>query len=482
MTFQEHSPMQIVTSLTRGALAGAMAMMLLVGCVTVPPVDPSALPPTPTAFKEGDHRWTAAAPAEAQPRGSWWKAFADPELDRLVEQASSNNTSVQLAAARLEQARALVRSAQADRSVQVNAGASGARSQDPRNLTTKPSTLIRVGADLSYEVDLFGRLRQAADAAALDAAASEALLQSTRLLVQATAAQTYFALRSLDVERALVRETVAAHRASLQLTESRHRAGDAAELDVVRVASEAAATEADALALDRQRAELEHALAVLVGAVASEFKLEPAEWRTALPMIPAGVPSTVLARRPDVSAAQRSMMAAQARLGVAQAVWLPDMFLTGAAGYASQDLGDLFTWSARTWGIGALVSLPVFDGGRRKAREQSASAELDAAVAIYRDQILVAFKDVEDQLASLRILADQSEVQARAVAAAGRATVLSDARYRNGYVSQLELLDARRTELRNRRDALRVRSAQYQTTVALVRALGGGWGEASVQQ
>jgi multidrug efflux system outer membrane protein len=158
------------------------------------------------------------------------------------------------------------------------------------------------------------------------------------------------------------------------------------------------------------------------------------------------------------------------------------MFLTGAAGYASQDLGDLFKWSARTWGIGAIAALPVFDGGRRKAREQSAGAELDAALAVYRDQILVAFKDVEDQLASLRILAEQSEVQARAVAAAGRATVLSDARYRNGYVSQLELLDARRTELRNRRDALRVRSAQYQTTVALVRALGGGWGEASVQQ
>jgi multidrug efflux system outer membrane protein len=473
----------MLTSLAQARIALMVPLVVAIAaCASPAPIDPSSLPTTPAAFKENDPRWTTVTPAEAQPRGMWWKAFSDPELDRLVEQAGRNNTNIQVAAARLALSRSLVRSARADRSPQVDASTSVVREKDPRNGTTTPGTLIRVGADLSYEVDLFGRLKQASNAAALDASASEALLQSTRLLVQANVAQTYFQLRALDVERYLVRETVTAHRETLRLTESRHRAGDAAELDVVRVTSEAAATESEALALDRQRALLEHALAVLVGAVVADFQLEPAEWTTSLPVIPAGVPSTVLARRPDVSAAQRSMTAAQARVGVAQAAWLPDLFLTGAAGYASPELGDLFKWSARTWGIGALASLPIFDGGRRAARVEGANAELDGALATYREQILVAFRDVEDQLASLRLLGDQAQVQARAVAAAGRATLLSDARYRNGYVSQIELLDARRSELRNRREALQVRSAQYQATVALVRALGGGWGEQSTQQ
>ncbi|MEJ7686322.1 MAG: TolC family protein, partial [Variovorax sp.] len=191
--------------------------------------------------------------------------------------------------------------------------------------------------------------------------------------------------------------------------------------------------------------------------------------------IPAGVPGMLLTRRPDVSAAQKSVLAAQARVGVAQAAWFPSIALTGGGGYASPDIGDLFKWSARSWGIGALLSLPLFDGGRREAGVQGASAQLDGALAAYREQVLGAFRDVEDQLSSLRILQDQSQVQARAVASASRATVLSDSRYRNGLVSQLDLLDAKRSELRNRRQALQVRSAQYQATVGLVRALGGGW-------
>jgi multidrug efflux system outer membrane protein len=243
------------------------------------------------------------------------------------------------------------------------------------------------------------------------------------------------------------------------------------------VETEMASTESEALTLDRRRAELEHALAVLTGEPASSFEMKPEKWATALPAIPAGVPATVLTRRPDVSAAQRSVLAAQARVGVAQAAWFPNIALTGGAGYASSDLGDLFKWSARSWGIGALLSLPLLDGGRREAGVQGASAQLDGALASYRDQVLTAFKDVEDQLSALRILDSQSGVQAKAVASASRATQLSDARYRNGYISQLDLLDARRSELRNRRQALQVRSAQYQSTVGLIRALGGGWSE-----
>jgi outer membrane protein, multidrug efflux system len=262
----------------------------------------------------------------------------------------------------------------------------------------------------------------------------------------------------------------------LRLTQRRHQAGEIAELDVVRAESELAATESQALALDRQRAQLEHALAVLVGDAASSFTLGLEEWRTALPQIPAGVPASVLARRPDVSAAQSSILAAQARVGVARAAWFPNVSLTAAGGFASPELGDLFKWSARAWGVGALLSLPLFDGGRREAGVQGAQAQLDEALAGHRDQVLVAFKEVEDQLSSLRLLHEQAQAQARAVTSATRATVLSESRYRLGMDSQLELLDARRSELSNRRQALQVRSGQYQATVALIRALGGGWG------
>ncbi|WP_397411383.1 efflux transporter outer membrane subunit [Polaromonas sp.] len=449
-----------------------MAALVLAGCATSPPsIDPSSLPVTPTLFRESQA--VAAAPS-APYQAQWWKVFADPVLDQLVAQASRSNNSLSVAAARLAQARAIARSADADRSPQLGLGAGAVRQTDAA-AANRPKTVLSVGASLSYELDLFGKLAGASDAAALDARSREALLRSTQLLVQADVAQTYLNLRALDTERALVRDTLQAYRNTLRLTEVRFREGDVAELDVARVRTEVASTESEALALDRRRAEFEHALAVLVGEAASSFQLAPAEWTTALPMIPAGVPSTVLVRRPDVSAAQSTMQAAQARVGVARAAWFPVFSLTANGGYAAPEIGDLFRMSTRAWGVGALLSLPIFDGGRREAGVQNANAELDIALANYREQILVAFRDVEDQLSALRLLAEQSEAQSRSVASASRATVLSDSRYRNGLVSQLEVLDAQRSELRNRRQALQVRAGQYLATVGLIRALGGGW-------
>jgi len=452
----------------------ALVALLLAGCATsLPEIQPEKLPPTPTEFKEN---WTIAAPAAAQPRGEWWKAFNDPVLDGLIERANAGNSSVQVAAARLTQARAIARITDADRALQVSAGASARRAAGIiGGEAGPPRNLFAAGVDLSYEVDLFGRLSHASQAAVLDAQSREALLQSTRLLIQAQVAQTYLALRALDDESTLVRGTVAAYRETLALTERRWRAGDVAELDVARSATEVAATESEALALDRRRAELEHALAVLLGEAPSGFHVKADEWRSALPSIPAGVPSTMLTRRPDVSAAQSSLAAAQARVGVAKAAYFPRIALTASGGYASTELSDLFEWSSRAWLIGAIASLPILDGGRRKAGIEASRADLEGAVATYREQVLVAFRDVEDQLSALRLLTEQSEAQARAVASARRTTSLSDARYRAGYVSQLELLDAQRSELRNRREALQVRSARYQSTVALVRALGGSW-------
>lgn len=452
-----------------------LLLLFLAGCATsVPQIDEAKQPPVPAEFRQD---FTIAAPAAAQPRGEWWKAFSDPALDELVARAERANAGIRIAAARLARARALARVTQADRAPQVSVGAGAQRFHGiVEGSPAGPArNVFSAGADLSYEVDLFGRLSHAADAAALDARSREALLQSTRLLVQAEVAQTYLLLRALDEEKAIVDTTLRAYRETLALTERRWRAGDVAELDVARATTEVAATESEALALERRRAELVHALAVLLGEAPSAFIVEATSWETALPIIPAGVPATVLTRRPDVAAAQASFMAAQARIGVAKAAWFPDIALTASGGYASSELSELFKWSSRAWGIGLLASLPVFDGGRRKAGVEAARAGLDEALAQYREQVLVAFKDVEDQLAALRLLSEQAEAQARAVASASRSTALSDARYRAGYVSQLELLDARRSELRNRREALQVRSARYQSTVALVRALGGGW-------
>jgi outer membrane protein, multidrug efflux system len=453
-----------------------IAALALAGCA-VPEIDPASLPQAPASFKyEADAKWTVAPPAAASPRGEWWKAFADPSLDELIAHADRNSTGIQIAAARLAQARAIARITDADRWPQLGADGSVSRVAGFVNGSGgPPRNFGAVGANLGYELDLFGKLSRASNAATLDAQSREALLQSTRLLVEAEVAQTYLALRALDVERALVRGTVTAYRETLDLTERRFRAGDVAELDVARARTEVAATESEALSLDRRRVELENALAVLVGEAASTFTLPAADWTTALPVIPAGVPSTVLTRRPDVSAAQLSMLAAQQRVGAAKAAWFPDLALTATGGYASPELSDLFKWSARAWGVGAIFSLPVLDGGRRAANVANAGAQLDESVARYREQVLGAFRDVEDQLGQLRILAEQSQAQARAVDSATRTTALSDVRYRNGLVSQLELLDARRSELRNRRQALQVKSAQYQATVGLVRALGGGW-------
>lgn len=468
----------------RSLLAPLTMAMILAGCASAPtPLQPHAGVSVPEAFSApavqvGAQGWTVAPPAEAAPRGAWWLPFADPVLSGLVERADAASPTVQRAAAQVAQARALLRSADAARSVQVGVNA-GAMRQAGLTTTggTTPTTVTSASLAASYEVDLMGRLAGESDAARLDAQAQSALLQSARLLVQADVVQTYLQLRASQSGLALVEQGLEAYRESLRLTERRLAAGDVAELDLARLQAEVSATEAESLALRRQQALLTHALAALVGEPATGFAVPAAPLAvTALPVIPAGVPSAVLARRPDVAAAQASVLAAQARVGVAQAAWFPSLTLTGSAGHASPELSDLFQWSARAWTVNALLSLPLWDGGRRQAQVQGAEARLQAAVADQRAQVLQAFREVEDQLASLQWLQGQAQAQQQAVTAARKATRLSDVRYRNGLVSQLELLDARRTELRNERQALQVRSAQFQGTVALIRALGGGWG------
>jgi multidrug efflux system outer membrane protein len=295
-------------------------------------------------------------------------------------------------------------------------------------------------------------------------------------------AQTYFSLRLLDQQRQLLQDTVQSYARTAQLTRQRYQAGEESGLSLARIEADSEATRAQAIALDRQRAQLENALAVLTGQPASGFRLEESNWNASLPLIPAGLPAAMLARRPDVAAAQRKLLAAQTRVGVAQAAWFPDLTLTSAGGYASSQLRDIFRWSARAWSVEGLLSLPLLDGGRRQALLGSARADMEVAMADYRHSILQSLAEVEDSLSDIRLLAQQEAAQQQAVDSAARASALADSRYRNGQTGQLELLDAQRSELSIRRQALSIRQDRYLASLSLIRALGGSWDDSASQQ
>jgi outer membrane protein, multidrug efflux system len=288
-------------------------------------------------------------------------------------------------------------------------------------------------------------------------------------------------LRAIDGELMLLDETVRLRETALQLLERRFQAGETSELDAARARTELALTRAEALALQRRRAELEHALAVLLGKAPAELSLPRTPLAFEPVAIPAGLPSALLERRPDIAAAERAMAAANARIGVARAAAFPRLSLTGALGFESADLGDLFRWSSRTWALGPLVggvlSAPLFDGGRNRALAEGAQAQYDEAVADYRGRVLLAFREVEDSLSGLRTLAEQAREQQQAILSARRSAQLSAARYRNGFVNHLELIDAERSLLVAQRAATQVERDRALATVGLIRALGGGWGE-----
>ncbi len=457
-------------------LSLSLTALLLASCASAP-VEKAAVINTPAAFK-GVAVEGPAAPV--QQAGAWWLVFQDPVLNDLIGRSMGSNTDIQTAEAHLTQAKALLKAARSSFWPQAGVAYTAARSTDQQPYP-KAANLHTLDLDLSYEVDLFGRLAKASQAAKLDARSAEAILADTQLLVQSRVAQSYFALRALDEDRAIVAETLDAYRGSLKVTKSRYANGDVAELDVARLETEVSATEAEALALDQQRANLANALSVLVGEPATTFDVKASTWASqpwavAVPVIPAGIPADVLKRRPDVLAAEDSMKAAQRRVGVARAAWFPSLTLTGSGGYASGDLDTLLDKGSQTWSLVGILSQAVFDGGRRNANIDYAKGGMEAAFAGYRQSVLVAFSDVEDQLSDLGYLRQQEAAEGRAVDASNRALRQAQSLYRNGSSSQLEMLDAQRQQLAVRRQALRVRAAQYQSTVGLIRALGGGWG------
>ncbi len=458
----------------------SLAAALLSGCAAAP-LRQAALPAPPASFAGVQ----AAGPATPPPAsGQWWKVFNDPVLDDLIARATAGNTDLKLADAHLEQARALLKSAHASLWPQADIAYSPSRSTylQPANPqgSGKAANSHSLDLELSYEVDLSGRLSKASHAARLDARSSEALLADTRLLIQSRVAQSYFALRALDEDRTIVADTLSAYRQSLDVTQKRFREGDVAELDVARLQTEVATTEAEGLALDQQRAQLTHALAALVGDTATGFDVQAQGWNgepwaAAVPVIPAGIPSQVLQQRPDVVAAQAQLDAAALRVGVARAAWFPTLNLTAQGGYVSSDLDHLFDEGSKSFTLTGILAQAIFDGGRRNAAIDYAKGGLDVAFAGYHASVLTAFQDVEDQLSDLDYLRRQQGAEDQAVAAANRAYTLSQSRYREGSSSQLEVLDAQRSLLAIRRQALRVRAAQYQSSVGLIRAIGGAW-------
>ena len=448
-----------------------LLVLLLAGCSMAPRLE------QPAVEVPADYKWKVAQPGgAAQPRGEWWTVFDDPVLDRLEREAIGANQSLKIVVARVAQARSLAGVANAERTPQVDAGFGPTRFKAPG---AAPQTAWRGLVTASYEVDLFGRISDGIAAARSDYEATQALFHSALLALQADVAQTYFSLREADEELSLLRDTVALREDSVRLLQRRFDLGDISELDLARARTELETTRSDALALERQRAQLEHALAVLLGRPPAAFSLERAPLAGSLPVIPAGLPSALLERRPDIAAASRTMAAANARIGVAKAAFFPVLRLTAQGGYESGELSELFKWSSRTWALGPLVgtalTMPIIDGGRNQANLDRSYAALEESVAEYRQRVLVAFSEVEDNLVNVRTLGDQGQATRAAVASASRSVAISQSRYRSGATGYLDVIDAQRSLLTVQRLDTQIRGARAVSTVALIRALGGGW-------
>ncbi len=478
--------------------ATVLAALLLSACAAPAFHQPAVS--TPAAFKEAQMApaaapdavrnaadgttWKLARQSENQPRGEWWKAFADTRLDGLIAQATASNQNLMVAAARVKQVRAIAGIAESDRIPQIGVGIGAQRAQAaPLEAGVTPGSRIspvtsyRANLSASYEVDLFGRVSSNVAAARGDALATEATYRSVLLSLQADVAQTYFRLRSLDAEIATVNQTVRLREESVRVTGRRFELGDIGEFDLSRAKTELSTARAEAIGLQRQRANAEHALAVLLGQPASNFgaAADPLEIGATLPLIPAGLPSSLLERRPDIASAQRTMEAANARIGVARSAMFPALSIGANGGGVAGTFADVFKWSSRSWLLGAALSMPLIDGGRNRSNVVRSEAALEEAVGSYRQSVLTAFAEVEDNLAGLRVLAGQGDEIEQAVVSARRSSDLAQKLYDAGRGSYLELLDARRNLATVERSAVQLRGDRAITTVALIRALGGGW-------
>jgi NodT family efflux transporter outer membrane factor (OMF) lipoprotein len=451
---------------------------MMTACATTPYTLPETSPPP--AFKELGP-WKTAQPSDDRLRGTWWEIFQDDQLNALEAQLTVSNQTLKAAEAQFLQARALVKSTESARMPQVGVGASIAESDvsenKPLRSKTSPtrSTDFVVRADVAYEADVWGRVRQSIQVSRATAQASAADLESVGLSLRAELAQNYFELRALDAERQFIDTSVAAYQRALELTRNRFAGGVASGVDVAQAETQLYVAQAQSLDLGVRRAQLEHAVATLIGQAASGFAIPSSPLTSTPPPVPVGLPSTVLERRPDVAGAERRLMAANAQIGVARSALFPAVALTGSTGFESAALGDWLKLASHFWSVAPAMAISVFDGGRRRAGVEQATAAYQRAEAQYRDVVLVAFREVEDGLAALRILAEEAAVQRLAADAAQRSMTQSINRYRGGVTTYLEVVIAQNAALQAQRTALGILRRQMAASVQLVKALGGGW-------
>jgi outer membrane protein, multidrug efflux system len=472
------------TSARRVAYAGGTALLcalLMAGCAVGPEYHkpPAALP----ANWKAQPPWVEGHPRDAEIKQNFWEVFNDPVLTALELEATTNSPDLQAAFERVEEARATARITRADLYPTVTFDPNANRTHYSANRTVQPGSSVigytgndyLVPLDLSYEIDLWGRVRRSFRAAREQAQASAADYQNAMLSVQADVAETYFLIRSTDLDRSVVSQTIDLRKKNLDLVESLHRGGADSAVDLAEAQTELSSAQADLFGLELQRAQLENSLAALCGQTASTFSLPENSRIYEPPAIPIGLPGDLLERRPDVAEAERNMATASEGIGIAKAAFFPSITLTGSAGVESVDLKGIFNWENRAWSIGPNVSLPIFEGGRNRAGLQRARASYEEAVAQYRSQILVAFHEVEDGLVGLRLLSEQFNAQMRAVNGAKQVAELSRLRYKEGLASYFEVVIADRTMLENEIAAYALNGQRVVTTVMLIKALGGGW-------
>ncbi len=484
--------------LNQHLILGFLAASALAGCSVGPDyIRPSV--DTPAAFKETPVSQTVsvisgtgvvssaapfrvAQPADREQKGNWWEVFNDPQLNALVSQVSINNQNVKVAEAQYRQARALVQEARAAYFPTLGLNANGSRSRNGSvnaNGTTTgnsgPRNNFNVGLDASWELDVWGRVRRQVESNSASAQAGAADLAAVTLSAQAELATDYFQLRIADDQKRLLDATVKAYEKSLQITQNQYNAGIVGKADVAQAQAQLDSTKSQAAGVGLQRAQLEHAIAVLVGKAPAEVTITPTTTSLTIPAIPVAVPSALLERRPDIAAAERRAAAANAEIGVARAAYYPDITLGLSGGFESSVLSKLLTWPTRFWSVGPSLAANLFNGGATLAQTKQAEAVYDTSVAQYRQTVLTGFQEVEDNLAGVRILGEQAGTQAQAVESANELLRIALNQYKAGTVSYLNVATAQSSAYSARNTALNIESQRLASAVGLIKALGGNW-------
>jgi len=470
------------------AMVGSITLFLS-GCMVGPkyvkpttPLAPAFKEQPPKSFKESDG-WKPAEPSDQSLRGQWWEIFGDPQLNALEGEVTLSNQDLKIAEARLRQARAMIRFNRSAEFPTISTSPSIINERESANQPYFPASQANNGTgaftlpfDLSYEVDLWGRVRRTVSASKEEAQASAADLQTANLTLHAELAVDYFELRSADVQNNLLDDTVKAFNEALKLTQSRFDGGAAPESDVAQAQTQLDGAQVQDTDIAVMRAQYEHAIAILIGKPPAEFSITP-EPQTAfkLPAIPITVPAVLLERRPDIAAGERRVAEANDQIGIARAAFFPALVLGATGGFTGTSITNWFTWPSRMWAVGPQMSQTIFDAGRRRAVSEGAIANYDGTVASYRQTTLAAFQEVEDNLAALRVLEKESQQQKQATVSAERSLRLFNERYEGGVDNYLQVITAQNVLLTNQRNSIDIQRRRMDASVILVKAVGGGW-------